>query len=74
MTEQTATDGPPPIVSLKELSAMTGFPENLISSELLIDHLVDEGGCVHLDSLRMAMVRYLNLAVMNEQHDALPDN
>lgn len=65
MEKQMASNGQS-IISLKKLSLMTGFSEELIIDELLLNHTVDEKGRVDLETLRRAMISYLNRTVINE--------
>ena len=62
MLEQTEgfTEESKEMVTWKTLAALTGFPEDLIKSELLGDE--DAAGDISLDGLRDLMLSYLDKA------------
>ena len=55
------------IISLKNLSLMTGLSEGLIVDELLLNHEVHEKGEIGLGDLRKAMIKYLDRSIVVEK-------
>ena len=46
-------------LTLSSLSKLTGFPEEMLKQELLLDCKIGDDGVISMEDLRSAMTRYL---------------
>ena len=63
MLDKTVKTDDSEIVSLKSLSDLTGFPEEMIKSELFANNS-DNGDAINLEALRNAMMSYIDKTML----------
>ena len=65
MLENTVKKDDSEMVTLKSLSDLTGFPEEMIKSELFANNS-ENGESINLESLRAAMMSYIDKTMLAE--------